>query len=257
MWWSSSNTTSNAALVYGRSSNGRKEPSPVNALLRPPKPFAVPKAPGLPWYRGWAPLVLLPALVIAATPAAWPRWLFMWLLAFAIYVGCKWLTWRRTPVPGLPWWRHAGYLLVWPGLDAVAFLSPRPIILRPTKGEWLFAAAKTLGGAAVFWGASRVVPAAPEWLLAWCGMLGIAFFLHFGSFHLLSCFWRTVGVDAPPLMRNPWAATSVSEFWGQRWNLAFRDLTHRFLFRPLAGPRSVHAWLSPPSSCSAELFTIW
>jgi alginate O-acetyltransferase complex protein AlgI len=31
----------------------------------------------------------------------------------------------------------------------------------------------------------------------------------------------------------PIAATSVSDFWGRRWNLAFRDLTHRFLFRPL------------------------
>ena len=31
----------------------------------------------------------------------------------------------------------------------------------------------------------------------------------------------------------PVHAVSVSEFWGKRWNLAFRDLTHRFLFRPL------------------------
>jgi hypothetical protein len=26
----------------------------------------------------------------------------------------------------------------------------------------------------------------------------------------------------------------VSEFWGKRWNTAFRDLTHKFLFAPLA-----------------------
>lgn len=33
----------------------------------------------------------------------------------------------------------------------------------------------------------------------------------------------------------------MSEFWGRRWNTAFRDLAHRFLFRPLAtrfGPRA-------------------
>ena len=77
-------------------------------------------------------------------------------------------------------------------------------------------------------------------LVGWCGLIGIAFMLHFGLFHLLSCFWRSLGVNAPPLMNHPWAATSVSEFWGKRWNLAFRDLTHRFLFRPLTsrlGPR--------------------
>lgn len=170
----------------------------------------------------------------------------MWLLAVTIYAGCKWLTWRRTPVRGLSVWRHAGYLLAWPGLDAATFLSPRPLPVeqRPTVGEWLFAAAKTLGGAAAFWGAARVVPWESEVLLGWCGMVGLAFLLHFGTFHLLSCFWRSLGVAAVPLMNHPWAATSVSDFWSRRWNRAFRDLTHRFLFRPLSnrvGPRGALA----------------
>jgi hypothetical protein len=200
--------------------------------------IATPKLP--PW-RGWPPLLLLPAIVLLFTPATWPRWLFMWLLAFAIYFGCKWLTWRRTPISGLSWLRHIGYLLAWPGLDAVAFLSPQPPpIMRPTRREWLFATAKTLGGVAVFWSAGCLIPPTATILLGWCGMIGLAFMLHFGVFHLLSCFWRSLGVEAVPLMNHPWAATSVSEFWGKRWNLAFRDLTHRFLFRPLAnrlGPR--------------------
>jgi len=34
-------------------------------------------------------------------------------------------------------------------------------------------------------------------------------------------------------MNWPIAAVSVSDFWGHRWNTAFRDLTYRFLFRPL------------------------
>ena len=41
-------------------------------------------------------------------------------------------------------------------------------------------------------------------------------------------------------MDRPLSSTNLSEFWGRRWNTAFRDLTHRFLFRPCAlwfGPR--------------------
>jgi hypothetical protein len=95
-------------------------------------------------------------------------------------------------------------------------------------------------GAALFWGVSHFVPQRQELLLGWVGMVGLILMLHFGSFHLLSCFWRAIGVEARPLMNNPLASVSVSEFWGRRWNTAFRDLTHRFLFRPLAdkiGPR--------------------
>ncbi len=64
--------------------------------------------------RGWAPIVVLPAGVLLLTPAEWPRWLFMWLLASVVFAGCKWLTWRRTTAAGRPWWLHTGYLLAWP-----------------------------------------------------------------------------------------------------------------------------------------------
>lgn len=186
----------------------------------------------LPWWRGWLPLAVLPVLVVVATPAGWPRWAFMWTLAFAIYAGCKWLTWRRTPAPGAPWSRHLGYLLAWPGLDAAAFLRSQ-VADRPGVREWAFAAAKLALGVGLFFGLARALPADRPYLVGWVGMIGLVFALHFGVFHLLSCGWRAVGVDARPIMHWPIAATSAVEFWGRRWNTAFRDLTHRFLFRPL------------------------
>jgi hypothetical protein len=70
--------------------------------------------------------------------------------------------------------------------------------------------------------------------LGWAGMAGTVLFLHFGLFHLVSCAWRAVGVLARPLMVHPTHAISLAEFWGRRWNTAFRDVAHRFLFRPLA-----------------------
>ena len=189
----------------------------------------------LKWWHGWAPMIIFPGSVLAFFPVAWPRWGFMWTLAVAIYAGCKWLSWRRTLVPGAPLWRHAGYLLAWPGMDAAAFLnSSSNSKLSPCcPGEWFFALAKLAGGILLFWGVARIVPQQYPLVVGWIGMIGIVMTLHFGLFHLLSCGWRTIGVDARPLMNSPLISNSISEFWGLRWNAAFRDLTHRFLFRPL------------------------
>jgi alginate O-acetyltransferase complex protein AlgI len=168
------------------------------------------------------------------SPTAWPPWVVMWALAVGVFAACKWLTWRRAPQA--PVWRHLAYLVAWPGLDAGAFFDSRPLPAdrRPTGGEWLFAAAKLLLGAALVWVAVPLVPADRPLARGWVGMAGLIFLLHFGSFHLLSCAWRAAGVDAKPLMRWPVLSQSLSEFWGVRWNTAFRDLTHRLLFHPLS-----------------------
>jgi len=186
----------------------------------------------MPARRGWLPLAILPASVIVLVPEQWPRWAFMWLLVVAVYAGWKWVSWRRTPIEGVVRWRHAAYLVLWPGLDVAAFLAGRAP-QKPKLAEWLAAAAKMGLGATLLWGVGPRIPLEREILLGWIGMVGIVMVLHFGSIHLLSCFWRSVGVEARPLMDWPITATSVSDFWGRRWNTAFRDLAHQFVFRPL------------------------
>lgn len=196
--------------------------------------------PAAPWWRGWPPVVLLPAAVLAAVPD-WPRWAVMWSLAVALYAGFKWLTWRRTPAPGASAGRHLGYLLAWPGMDAATFLAPSRLdVPRPSAGEWLFAAAKFAAGLTLLGVGVRRAPFEDPYWAGWVGMIGLALVLHFGSFHLLSCAWRAAGVNARPLMNWPLTAPSLADYWGKRWNTAFRDLLHRFLFRPLVprlGPR--------------------
>jgi len=193
------------------------------------------RSPGAGPLVAWWPLVAPPAAVLALAPRSWPAWAVMWALAVAIFAGCKWLTWRRTSAPEAPAWRHAGYLFGWPGLDAAAFLDSRAVPPRPRAGEWLFATVKFALGLVVLFAIAHRVPPEYPYLVGWVGMVGIILVLHFGSFHLLSCAWRRIGVDARPLMNWPLAATSVSDYWGRRWNTAFRDLTHRFQFRPVAG----------------------
>ena len=157
----------------------------------------------------------------------------MWAVAVATFAALKWLTWRRTPHAGAAVWRAAGYLFAWPGMDAGAFLDARLRPNRPTAGEWATAAIKLAVGVAVLYARPTPLRPADPYAAGWVGMMGLVLCLHFGSFHLLSCAWRTVGVTARPLMDRPLASTRLADFWGRRWNTAFRDLTHRFLFRPL------------------------
>jgi hypothetical protein len=167
----------------------------------------------------------------------WPRWGVMWGLALAIYASCKLATWACCR-SAAPWWRHAAYVAAWPGMDAAAFLEGRA--LPPRRIEWLSAASACATGIVLLaWSARRGVEAVP-WLAGWTGMVGVVLSLHFGLFQGLSCGWRWLGIDARPLMASPLRATSLADFWGRRWNTAFRDLTHRFLFGPLQrrlGPR--------------------
>jgi hypothetical protein len=163
-----------------------------------------------------------------------PGWIFMWLLAGAIFAGAKWVTLADEPSgTGASFGRMVGYLFLWPGLDYRGFCSlkrPAP----PNAGEWFMAVAKMLFGAAIIWGGLRFIPSTRPGLIGWAGMVGIAFVLHFGFFHVLSNAWRAAGVNAPRLMSDPIRADSLRSFWGGKWNKAFNDLMGPHVFAPLA-----------------------
>ena len=126
-----------------------------------------------------------------------------------------------------------GYLLAWPGMDAKAFLFRTDRGGQPRGSEWRAAVLKTLAGVDPDLDRRPYRPAGHPLLAGWLGMVGLIFVLHFGTFHLLSLGWRSRGVDAMPVMRNPLASSSLAEFWGRRWNTAFHELATRFTFRPV------------------------
>lgn len=183
-----------------------------------------------PSFVGWVPLLVLSVIVCIYKNSLAP-WIFMWALAFAMFFGCKWLTWCRCQKMETPCWRHCAYLLAWPGMDAKAFLDAKRNVPKPQAREWFVAIFKTLLGGLLVW---RVVRLAPGPLLAgWVGLIGVVFLLHFGAFHLLALMWQQLGVDAQPIMRAPILAKTLAEFWGERWNSAFNLLIHDLLFRKL------------------------
>jgi hypothetical protein len=185
-------------------------------------------------WPGWIPLIVLPAAACLGG-ANEPRWCWMWMLAFSLWLGCKWLTWweegSSVKTTALRQW---GYMLAWPGMNAGEFLDSEVTCRRPTTAEWSFAIGKIFLGVVVVWGVARIIPAGNELLTGWVGLVGLAFVLNFGLFHLVALLWRRANVNAVPIMRAPVLATSISEFWNRRWNVAFNHLVFQFVFRPLA-----------------------
>jgi len=166
-----------------------------------------------------------------------PRWGVMWGLAIVVFSLLKLLSWRSRRTVKASLCRHIGYLFGWPGMDVDTFLSTSdPKVARPSINEWAFATLKMLLGLGIIVTAAWSESDINTYWRGWLGMIGTVFALHFGLFHVLSCAWRAGGVAAVPLMDWPVASQSLAEFWGRRWNLAFRDLTHRFIFRPLQRP---------------------
>ena len=185
-------------------------------------------------WAAWFPLVVLAGLALAIRPKL-PAWGFMWALGFAIYGGFKWLTWWRArdlaAEAGVG--RSVGYLLLWPGIDARTFLSSGVRPPKPTTFQWALAIGKTAFGIVLFWGLARLIPADHALSVGWVGLLGLIFLLHFGPFHIAALAWQSAGVDAKVIMRAPALATSLNDFWSNRWNLAFRQLAHDLVLRPL------------------------
>lgn len=183
---------------------------------------------------GVAPVLLVPTGVWLIAHRLAP-WILMWALSIAIFASLKWLTWwqvsrRIGPCSG---GRSLAYLFLWPGMDAAAFLGNRPRPSAPSAGEVIAATGSVALGAALFWGAPRLVRSADPLIVGWVGLLGLIFLLHFGAFHLASVFWRWRGIEATPLMRAPIAARSLGEFWGTRWNTAFHILARDYIVAPL------------------------
>lgn len=183
----------------------------------------------------WIPLFLLPAFAIFVARPELPAWGTLFAVAFSIFYGFKWLTYRRAVAmgakPGLK--SSVGYLFCWVGMDAVAFFDRRAKVPKPSGKDWLEALTKTALGLVLFFFTARIFDPVHALTAGYIGLAGFLLFSFFGTFHILSLYWRSRGVNAVPMMNSPLLASSLSEFWSSRWNLAFRDIARIFVFRPV------------------------
>ncbi len=166
----------------------------------------------------------------------------MILLALMTFGVVKWQAWHRSMKTDTIVTRSEtlAWFFLTPTLDAHRFFHQRlATAQRPPLRQWIAGIARVSIGvillAAV---APRFVSSGPV-LAGWIAMIGIALILHFGLLDLIVLCWRSQGRDIQPLMNRPLFAASLSEFWGKRWNTAFRDFAHEQVFRPLCRHWSV------------------
>ena len=151
-------------------------------------------------------------------------WIEMWLFSTLMFVLAKGAIVGQGGIQ--PDGATLTFVTLWPGFDLRAWR--RQGLDKPSL--FLRGLVNLVCGAALVWVVARYAPT--PFISTWVCMIGFVIALHGGVFTLLTEFWRKQGRDVSPLMNCPLAAASVTEFWGKRWNLGFRDLAHTLIFKP-------------------------
>jgi alginate O-acetyltransferase complex protein AlgI len=180
--------------------------------------------------RVWPGWVLLFGLIAGSAALGFvfeiPAWLWMWILSGALWVSFKFMAFRS----------EGGFRKVnplffgWIGTDADAFRYDRDRT-EPEKRE----VGTPLGFLAI--GLALILFLLPNVentiAIGWVGVCAMLCLFHFGGFAILAGVWRRFGFPVEPIMNAPWAAKSLADFWGPRWNRAFSDWARIHVFRPL------------------------
>jgi len=142
-----------------------------------------------------------------------------------------------------------GFAALWPGMRPELF-ARRGAEPLPGAGALALRGLVRLVTGCLLVAAARALTAAggPRLLATVLVLPGLSLILHFGIFNLVAGAWRRAGIDARPMFRAPLRATSLTEFWGRRWNLPFSEMTALGVYRPLRG-----RWGTAPALTAAFL----
>jgi hypothetical protein len=141
-------------------------------------------------------------------------------------------------VPGLSLLQWLAFTVGWVGMRAKPFET---LGGKPVPQAWpiiRFGISRVIAGVAIVLLAHQVVRLPSNTGLVYVVvsimlLTGFSLILHFGLLGISAGTWRLAGVNTYVLFRQPAKATSLSEFWSKRWNLAFSEMTSMAIFRPL------------------------
>lgn len=159
-------------------------------------------------------------------------WVVMWSTGVVVFFIVKLATVATTH----GWTAQSVLLYVFgtPTLNPTPFVAQSKSVQTVDPDERWWTGLVGIVSAVAVW--AVVVPALrlfSDWIAGWAVMTGVVCFLHFGVFRLMTANLRRCGYTVEPLMIEPWSSRSLAEFWGRRWNVAFRDASHRLIVAPL------------------------
>jgi alginate O-acetyltransferase complex protein AlgI len=134
--------------------------------------------------------------------------------------------------------RWLAFATLWPGMRPALFVTAGGPA-RSRAGRLFASGTRSLALGVVLCGLARLAwvsfcaERGPRLLATALLLPGLSLVVHFGLFNLVAGAWRRMGVDCRPLFQAPLRSTSLAEFWGRRWNLAFSEMTARVVYRPL------------------------
>jgi len=134
------------------------------------------------------------------------------------------------------------FMSVWPGFDLDAFAAKcersetdsaaeNEVARQFVRGYTRFGAGLILSLVVAFYAAD-----VPKVFLGYLGIAALLLIIHFGYAEMLAAVLRLSGWAVTPLFKDPFASTSLNDFWSHRWNLAFVEMDRR-LFVPVLRTR--------------------
>ncbi len=139
---------------------------------------------------------------------------------------------------GLKFIQWSAFAIGWMGMRAQPF---EKLGDAPLPNAWpmiRFGISRVIAGLVLIFAAHQVVllhlaPNLNYITITALLLVGFSLILHFGLLSISAGMWRLSGVNTYYLFKSPAKATSLTEFWSKRWNIAFSEMTSIAIFRPL------------------------
>lgn len=126
------------------------------------------------------------------------------------------------------------FIFVWPGVLLEGFQKRDSEPLSQTGERFLESWLTFISGIFLLL-ISSILGRGESILWNYVALFSLLMIIHLGLVEVLADGLRLVGFQPKSLFDRPFLASTLADFWGRRWNLAFVDMNKLFILSPLKG----------------------